>query len=247
MNRWVLCGVGFAVYAVALIAMAPAAWLDTALRDASQGRLRLAEAQGSLWAGSGRIELRDADRTGGIARAVTWHLRPAYLLRGRLQYEIRLGQAGRPFPLSLGVAQVEVSDADLQLPAAALAFAEPRLVPLELTGDLTLHIDRLAVSRSAVGGSGTLQWLGAGSALTQVSPLGDYELRAEDDRSGLRLALRTLRGPLQLDGQGAWTPGSRPQFAGTARVPPEYQQQLSPLLRLIAIDRGGGSFLLQLR
>lgn len=247
MNRWLLSGVGVAVYAVALLATAPAAWIDAALRDASQGRLRLAEAQGSVWTGGGRIELRDADLTGGIARPVAWRLRPAYLLRGRLHYEVTLGQAARPFPVALSVLQLDVSDADLLLPAAALAFAEPRLVPLELTGDLALRLERLTVSRSAVGGSGTLQWLGAGSALTQVSPLGDYELRAEDDRAGLRLALRTLRGPLQLDGQGSWAPGSRPQFAGTARVPPEHQQQLSPLLRLIAVDRGGGNFLLQLR
>ena len=36
-------------------------------------------------------------------------------------------------------------------------------------------------------------------------------------------------------------------FAGTADVPPEYQQQLVPFLRLIAVESSAGSFELQLK
>jgi hypothetical protein len=59
--------------------------------------------------------------------------------------------------------------------------------------------------------------------------------------------LRTLSGPLQLDGKGSWSNGAAPSFRATARVPPQHQEQLSPLFRLIAVERGAGAFELQLK
>ena len=59
--------------------------------------------------------------------------------------------------------------------------------------------------------------------------------------------LRTLAGPLQLDGKGTWANGAAPNLLATARVPPQHQEQLSPLFRLIAIERGAGVFELQTR
>jgi hypothetical protein len=58
--------------------------------------------------------------------------------------------------------------------------------------------------------------------------------------------LRTIEGPLQLEGKGSWTQGERPAFLAMARVPPQHQQELAPLLRLIAVERGEGRFELQL-
>ena len=105
----------------------------------------------------------------------------------------------------------------------------------------------MSFGRSAIQGNATLQWRGAGSAFTRVSPLGDYELRFEGEGAAVRASLRTLQGPLQLDGQGSWTSGGNPAFLGTARVPPQQRQQLAPLLRMIAVERGEGSFELQLK
>ena len=96
-------------------------------------------------------------------------------------------------------------------------------------------------------GGATLQWRGAGSALTPVAPLGDYELRLDGSGTAVRASLRTLVGPLRLEGSGSWTPGASPAFLGTARVAPEFRVQLEPLLRLIAVERGDGSFELQLK
>jgi hypothetical protein len=54
--------------------------------------------------------------------------------------------------------------------------------------------------------------------------------------------LRTLEGPLQLEGKGTWSNGAPPSFLVTARVPAQHQQQLAPLLGLIAVERGVGRF-----
>jgi len=62
----------------------------------------------------------------------------------------------------------------------------------------------------------------------------------------VRAYLRTIQGPLRLEGKGSWSNGSHPVFLATAHVASQHQQQLAPLLRMIAVDRGEGSFELQL-
>ena len=247
MNRWRLIGVGLAAYALGLFATAPATLIDARLDQASAGALRLAEARGTLWSGKGQIEIRDANRDSGIAKSIAWRFRPAYLLLGKLRYEVALDNAVQRFPVTVTLSQIEVVDAEINLPAAALGLGVAKLAPLGLTGDLLLHISRLAFARGSVQGNATLQWRGAGSAFTRVSPLGDYELRMEGDGAAVRASLSTLQGPLQLDGKGAWSSGHNPIFQGNARVPPQHQQQLAPLLRMISVDRGDGRFDLQLK
>ena len=153
----------------------------------------------------------------------------------------------RAFPVTISPSQIEVADADLNLPAAALGLGEPKLAPLGLTGDVLLHVTRFVLSRDNIEGSAILQWRGAGSAYTRISPLGDYELRFDGQGSTVRASLHTLQGPLQLGGQGSWTRGSKPAFQGTARIAPEHRQQLAPLMRMIALERGDGNFELQLK
>lgn len=245
-RRW-LIAFGLGAYAIGLIAAAPATLIDAGLRDASGSRLRLAQAHGTLWSGTGQLEARDASGRTGIAKYIAWRLQPLHLLLGRLRYDVALEPAAKRFPVTILPSRVEVSDAEISVPAAAFGLAVPKLAALELTGDVTLQVGRLSIAGGTATGSATLQWRAAGSALTRVSPLGDYEMRMEGDGSAARATLRTLQGPLQLDGGGSWRSGGNPEFLGTARVPPQYQEQLAPLLRLIAADRGDGSFALQLR
>ncbi len=247
MSRWRLIGFGLAAYVLVLIAAAPATLIDASLEQASAGRLRLAEASGTLWSGTGQIEIRDADRQNGIAKSIAWRARPAYLLLGKLRYEIALDHAAQHFPVTISLSRIEVADADINLPADALGLGVSKLAALGLTGDMLLHIARLAFGRGSVQGNATLQWRGAGSAFTRISPLGDYELRLEGDGAAVRASLRTLQGPLQLDGQGSWASGRNPVFQGNARVPPQQLQQLAPLLRMFANDRGEGRFELLLK
>ena len=247
MRRWLLIAFGLGAYTLGLIVTAPATLIDAGLQQASAGRLRLAEASGTLWSGTGQIEMRDASRRSGIAKNISWRILPAYLLRGQFRCEVGLDHAARRFPVTISSARIEIADADINLPAAALGLGVPKLAPLELGGDLLLHVARLSFAAGTVEGSATLQWRGAGSAFTQISPLGDYELQLEGEGGAVRASLRTLQGPLQLEGKGSWTRGGNPVFQGTAGVPPEHLQQLAPLLRLIAVQRSEGSFELQLK
>jgi len=243
---WPLLAAGLGIYALTLLATAPATLADGGLQRATHGRLGLAEARGTLWAGSGRIEIRDATGRVGLSKRLAWRLRPGNLLRARLRYDLELGRGSRPFPVTVSWSRIELANADVDLPAQALSLGLPRLAPLELTGELNLKIASLAIGRGAARGSAALQWRSAGSRFSPVWPLGDYELRWEMQGRQGRTTLRTLKGPLQLSGQGSWTIGRAPAFAATADAPPEIRQQLAPLLRMIAVERGAGHFVLQL-
>jgi general secretion pathway protein N len=246
MKRWSMLAIGAGVYALVLVATVPATLVDAGLQRASNGRLRLAEAGGTLWSGAGQLEIRDAGGQFGFAKHVAWRLRPGASFRAPLAYEIAFGSATRPFPLTIFWSRIELANADIHLPAAALGLGVPKLAVLELTGDVNLHVASFSMGRSATRGSATLQWLRAGSAFSPVSPLGDYELRFDGKGPAVHATLHTLQGPLQLDGRGSWAAGRRAEFLATANMPPRFRQRLEPFLRLIAVERGDGSYRLQL-
>ena len=246
MKRWSLLAIGLGAYALALIATAPATLVDAGLQRASHGRLRLAEAQGTLWAGSGQIEIRDAGGRTGVAKALAWRVVPESLLRGHLVCEVGLDPSARRFPVTISLSRIELANADISLPATVLGLGVPKLAPLGLTGEVLIHVASLSIARGAMEGNATVRWRAAGSSLTPVSPLGDYEVRLDGEGMTIHAFLRTIEGPLQLDGKGSWTQGDRPAFLAMARVPSQHQEQLAPLLRLIAVERGEGRFELQL-
>jgi len=242
MKRWSMIAVGFAAWVVALVATAPATMVDAVLDRASQGRLRLAEAEGSFWSGTGQLEIRDASGRTGIARDLVWRVLPLSLLRGHLVCEVALGYDAKRFPVTLSWSRIELANADLTLPASVLGLGVPKLAPLGLTGDVQIHVTNLSMARDAVDANSTIQWRRAGSSLTTVSPLGDYEVRLDAEGQMIHAYLRTIEGPLRLDGKGSWRRGTNPSFLAMATVASENQKQLAPLLRLIAVERGAGRF-----
>lgn len=245
MKPWRLAAIGFVAYAAGIIAMAPATLVDSGLQRISQGRLRLAELQGTLWSGSGYIEIRDSGGRTGVAKSLAWRILPESLLRGQVIGEVQLEQSGKGFPVTLSLSGVELANVDIGLPATALGLGVPKLAPLGLTGDIRLHVVSLLLERKQMQVKAALQWRNAGSLFTPISPLGDYELSFDGDGAPVRILLRTLQGPLQLDGKGSWAMGGSADFLAIAHVPPQHLEQLSPLLRLIAVERGIGSFELQ--
>ncbi|PZO06669.1 MAG: hypothetical protein DCF27_12315 [Lysobacteraceae bacterium] len=247
MKPWLWLAGGSGLYAMALAAFAPASLLDAMLADASNGRFRLASAEGTMWSGQAITELRDAAALTRWAAPVAWRLRPAALLAGRLEYRLSTRPPASLSGVSLSWSRVELTGVDIRLPAAALASGVPALAPWGMGGELQLVADRLDFGPAHAGGSATMHWRSADSALAPVSPLGDYELQFEGRDQAWLARLRTITGPLQLSGEGRWRPGDPPAFEASMIVPPENRQVLSPFLRLIAVERSDGSFDWRLR
>lgn len=246
MKRWIMIAIGVGVFTLVLVVTAPATLIDAGLHRASDGRLRLAEARGSVWSGSGQIEVRDAGGRTGVSRFLSWRFVPGSLLRGHLVCEVALDRADRTFPVTLSPTGVEMVDAEISLPATVLGLAVPRLKPLGLTGDVMINVARLSMARDGVRGNATVNWRTAGSKLSPVSPLGDYEVRLDAEGKVVHVYLRTIEGPMRLDGKGSWTQGNAPDIQAMASIPPQYQKELAPLLHLIAVQRAPGQFELQI-
>lgn len=242
MKRWTLIVTALGLYATILLATAPATLIDRGLRDASQGRMRLAQASGTLWSGTGQLQSRDPRGSAGLSEGVKWRLQGINPWRAELAFRVELDSGLRAFALRLSWSELEVAGAEFNLPAIALGQLLPQLAPLGLSGEAHVQIPRLAIGSNTLRGDAALQLREAGSALTPVSPLGDYELRIQASGSNGRGTLTTLHGPLQLAGQGTWSKNRKPQFLANARMPPKLRSQLAPFLRLVAVEQGDGSF-----
>jgi len=203
-TRQTLLCLALGAYVLGLIVTAPATLLDSGLLRATHARLGIAEAQGTVWSGAGLLEIRDARQQASIALSAAWHFSPQSLLLGRFTWDIELGGSPTRFPVTIFPSRIEITDASTRLPAEVLGLAAPRLAPLALHGNVMLHIAHVSIGGDGrLDGDATLQWRNASSALAPVAPLGDYELRLTSENTSGQALLRTLQGPLQLDGKGS--------------------------------------------
>src|SRR5215831_5470916 len=81
MRTGIAVAVALVALAAALIFEAPASLLDARLAAISQGRVRIANAEGTLWRGSGDLVLSAS----GVRRPVSWQIDRWPLLRGELR------------------------------------------------------------------------------------------------------------------------------------------------------------------
>lgn len=247
--RWALAG-ALAGALGALVLFAPAHWLAAALAAASQDRVLLHDARGTLWNGSAQLLL-----TGGSAsrdRAalpgrIDWQLRPqpdglrlqlqaacctAAPLRARLQL--------RPSGIWLRLA-----DGQSQWPAALLSGLGTPWNTLQLQGQLALQTQALelhwAAGRMLLAGQARLDAQAMSSRLSTLRPMGSYRLELQGGEVPT-LELSTLDGALQLSGSGHWV-GQRLRFAGQASAGPDREAALSNLLNIIGQRNGARSII----
>jgi general secretion pathway protein N len=247
---WAVLGAALGL-ALALVLFAPARWLAGAVSRASEGRLQLQAARGTVWTGSAQLVV-----TGGAGS------RDAATLPSRLEWTLRPAGAGlrlalasaccTPQPLALrlsagwGGPSVQVLDAaPTQWPAALLAGLGTPWNTLELEGDLQVATQGLvlhwAAQRLQVSGAAQLSALRMSSRLSTLRPMGSYRLTLAGGATP-SLRLQTLEGALQVTGSGQWV-GSRLRFTGEAAAAPEREAALSNLLNIIGRRQGARSLI----
>jgi general secretion pathway protein N len=260
-RRWGWWGAGIGAM-LGLIAYAPAPWLARAVASVSDGRLLLADAQGTIWRGDAVAVL-----TGGPGS------RDARALPGRLKWSMRLGLQGLSLslqqdcciqtPLVLRV-QPTWSGATLSLgtqaqageplqtageighwPAAWLGGLGTPWNTLQLGGVLRVQTRDLSFTwvqgRLRVQGQAEVQLENVASRVTTLDRLGSYRLDVVGDAEGqVQLTLGTLDGALSLTGSGGVTP-SGVRFRGEARASESTQGALDNLLNIIGRRQGDRS------
>ena len=169
MRRLLLVLVTLLAIVAGVIAFAPASLVDGRLAAQTSGKLRLADASGTIWQGRGTV----GDATGTWRVPVAWRIDPLDVLRGLHQVTL-VPPAGATTPRGVVVVTdqgVVLRDLAVDLPAAALATAMPtRFVPT-FGGTLAVTAPAFTADPGAPAGAATstregsrVQSAGTGSA-----------------------------------------------------------------------------------
>ncbi len=233
---------GLVFYLLFLIVELPASWFAWGLNHLTHGSIQLDPITGSLWQGTGRLVFYYPPTVPHDLGNNEWHVNPLWLFAGHVQMtwlsnapDSRLDTTIR---LSSGI--VELLDTEATFTAQSVEAVYPAASLISPQGQVQLHINKLTLKQDGVTGDGVIQWLDAGSTISTVRPLGDYRLDIIGAGKTANLKLSTLRGALELTGQGQWQIGTgQIQFTGNATAH-EHATELESLLTLFGADQGNG-------
>lgn len=235
---------------LALLVFAPAHWLAAAVASASAERVLLLNARGTVWDGSAQLVLTGGAGSAGamaLPGSLHWQLRPrAWGLGAQLEAGCCTPQA---LQLQLrprwGGLSISLDNSQSGWPAELLAGLGTPWNTVQPAGQLMLFSQDLRLDlvqgRLSISGSARVDAIDLSSRLSTLRPLGSYRLVLHGGED-TTLELDTLRGSLQLSGQGRWV-GSRLRFEGRAQAAPEREDALSNLLNIIGRRNGAQSII----
>jgi general secretion pathway protein N len=232
-----------------VVAFAPAAWLDAGLRESSFGRVRLADAAGSVWHGSGRLVLnesgdiaapRGAQVAPGMALPgeIRWNIRMLPLLLGIVEADLEVDGMPAPVRLSGGLQELRVGSGALDLPSADLSRLGSPWNTIRPSASLSMRWDPLSIRQGVLNGRFSIELRDVTSSMTPVRPLGTYRIDVNGTGAEVNLALVTVSGPLRLQGSGRWDRRAGVRFDAQAHAEGPDRQRLESLLGLIGRREG---------
>ena len=245
-TRWAIAG-GLLGIVIALIVYAPAAWLASAVASATQQRLLLADARGTLWSGSavavvtGGEGSRDATSLPGrLGWTMRWRglglelqLQHACCLNGNVALQVSPGFGRTSYTL------VPPSGWVGQWPTALLGGLGTPWNTMQLGGTVRLVSPGIRIDsvqgRMVVDGKADVELVNVSSRLSTLESLGSYRLGLTGDAANpgiSKLLLTTQDGALQLSGDGTVGPAGV-RFRGEARARALEEAALSNLLNII--------------
>jgi general secretion pathway protein N len=252
--RWAVVGVVIGAL-IGLIACAPAAWLASAVASATQQRLLLADARGTIWSGSAVAVLtggegsRDASSLPGrLGWTMHWRglgvelrLQHACCLNGQIPLRVQPGFGRTTYTL------VPPADWVGQWPTALLGGLGTPWNTMQLGGTARLLSPGLKIEsvqgRVVVDGKADIELIGVSSRLSTLETLGSYRMSLTGDAANpgiSNLSLTTQQGALQLTGSGTAGPAGV-RFRGEARATVTEEAALSNLLNIIGRRDGARS------
>ncbi len=210
---------------VALVWRPPVALLDHAISHASDGRVRLALAQGSLWRGSGTLAISDGEGVRPL-RHIAWHLR-SDLLGAALH--LALSEHGhQQARISLTPTGVEFEIARLELPVRLLASASSHPVARAgWSGKLITSSPGMSCDWAAhCSGRIDLLWEDVRLAIVPDRHLGDHAIALTAEGERIAAQVSTLRGDLRIEGTGVLGKAQQPSFRARIEGDPEIVDRL---------------------
>lgn len=229
----------------AYLVMLPATWFDALLQGGSQGTLAMTGTKGTLWRGEGSLQALLPSGEAVSLAPVSWDISVAELLSLRLHVTVRSTRDGKPIlDAIMSPGETRIYAARLDLPAALLGVLSPTLRAADLSGQMALMVNDVRLDGVHSTGKAQVVWQAAGSSLSRIRPLGNYQLVLNGQGSGLDFRVLTLGGPLNLDGAGHWIPNQKTDYRITATPTEATRKDLAPLLRMLGREISPGTYLL---
>lgn len=252
-RRWAWTG-GMVGACLALLLCLPASWLAGPLRHLTQGHLSLVNAGGTVWNGHGDLVFsggEDSRTRTALPQGLRWRLRPGGDGLVTLSIEAPCCTTG---PLRLGLSlgwnrgELRWAPGLLRWPPELLHGLGTPWNTLRLDGRFEIETPGASFAwvrgRPRFDGSVQVRMHDLSSRMATLRPLGSYRIDLRTDDSGSpRITLTTLRGDLNIDGQGQWV-GGRLRFRGVATAAPGREAALANLLNIIGRRRGERSHIL---
>jgi len=194
---------GAVLLALAALLLGPAALLDRALAARTQQRLRLVDAQGIWWNGSGAVATAD----GAERVPIAWRATLVPLLRGALVVDVipHTGDGSPSGRVSVRRDAVDVRDLHLRAPAAVIFALVPTAKALAWGGEIAVQAPAFAWRDRLASGSLDVRWTDARVvAGTLGLDLGTVTLAttpvATDPAHALAAVVHNTGGDVAIDG-----------------------------------------------
>lgn len=244
-HRWlVYSAAGIFCLLLFVLATLPAYWIDWLLNRAIPDRVRIQEATGTVWNGTGNLIVHSLGQELAQTR-IAWSVQPWWLMTGKLQ--LRLNGLDSTAPqqamLRLGYRYISIQDVNATVPAGLAAALHPAVTLVAPTGRLQIVTDEATLTPAGVQGKLQITWLGAGAGMGGLNELGDYQLLINGRGADAELSIQTLRGDVAVSAQGLW----QTQGEGLVRltgnvVPGSREQSLRPLLTMANTQYNNGQY-----
>jgi general secretion pathway protein N len=191
--------VAFGALVAAIAAMLPATLVDRRLDALTKGKLRLAEASGTVWRGRGIA----SDGAGTWRMPMAWTVAMSDVLRGVQSVTLQpVDGASTPAGVvTAGTDGLRARDLRLDLPAQALFMSLPMRPLPAFGGTVSVSAQEVAWTNGTPSGSVEARWPGARVAAAGTAlDLGDVTLAVapQGDRMAGRLA--NTGGDVRIDG-----------------------------------------------
>jgi general secretion pathway protein N len=241
---WLL--VGIASVALTITIFFPATWVTDMVEEQTAGRLTLGDAHGTLWSGSafiGGAASGSDPVTPLLPGRFSWRLSPMVLL-GIVDAEVENDAVlSQPIKVEGDWHQCQVSPGAISLPMERLAALGAPLNTVRPSGQMLLSWELLQLTQEneiiEVVGSMNLEINDLASRLSPIKPLGSYNLALAWHGTQADLTLKTIKGPMLLNGSGEFGNGHL-QFSGTAQAEAGQEQRLANFLNLLGQRRKEG-------
>jgi general secretion pathway protein N len=236
-----------ALLALAFALTAPASLVDGRVAAASEGRLRIADATGTVWNGSGDLALFPQ----GVRRAIAWHIDAWPLLLGELRGNVWTeGSASSPAAFVYAQRTRSLAGFDLSLPMdAILQTAGMPAALASASGSLSAHVQRFVQTSQAIDADLVLDWRDA--SLPSLQPglriaLGDVRLDLQGSGPEVAGSLSNRGGDVEIAGRVTLTAALAPRIDATIRPRPGLDRDrsvaIATALSLAAAPDGQGAY-----